>query len=66
MMPITERVEVPVEGVVVLADDDPSIRKGSSVKFWDARCQFSGIVVRRRRQRDGSLKLWITAVAIRV
>lgn len=57
-----DRVEPMVEGIIVLELDDPSIRKGSSVSYSDGRGSISATVVRRRRQRDGSLKLWCEGI----
>jgi hypothetical protein len=54
----TARVTPMMEGIVVLGWDDPTIRKGSVVQLQDGRGVFTAEVTRRRRQRDGSLKLW--------
>lgn len=53
-----------MEGIVVLEHDDATIRKGSTVQLADGRRVITAEVTRRRRQRDGSLKLWCAAITV--
>jgi hypothetical protein len=50
-------------GTLVLdaSTDHPPIKRGDPIEFFDGFTEHKGIVTRRRKQRDGSIKLWIEA-----
>ncbi len=58
---ITARVEpAPMSGTcIVHPDDRECYKRGAAFTFYDGVRTVTGTVVRRRAQRDGSVKLWL-------